>query len=151
MHILKRETFLNTSINEAWDFFSNPFNLKKITPEYMGFDILSDCSDEKMYAGMIISYIVKPVIGIPLKWVTEITHVNEPYFFVDEQRFGPYKFWHHQHKFIPVENGVKMIDIVNYKIPLGFFGNFLNSVFIREKVKEIFRYRSEVITRLFNK
>ena len=90
---------LPCDLDTAWNFFSSPVNLKQITPEYMGFDITSDLGDGKMYPGQIITYIVKPILGIPLRWITEITHVKDLEYFVDEQRFGPYSLWHHQHWF----------------------------------------------------
>lgn len=144
--MFKRDQLLkNVSIEDAWDFFSKPQNLKKITPEYMGFDIVSNSRVDEMYAGQIIRYIVKPLAGIPMQWTTEITQVKEPNFFIDEQRQGPYKLWHHQHLFIEVENGVLMEDIVHYRPPMGFLGDIANSLFIRKKLKEIFDFRKKVI------
>lgn len=146
VHVFKRDQLLkNVSIEDAWDFFSKPQNLKKITPEYMGFDIVSNSRVDEMYAGQIIRYIVKPLAGIPMQWTTEITQVKEPNFFIDEQRQGPYKLWHHQHLFIEVENGVLMEDIVHYRPPMGFLGDIANSLFIRKKLKEIFDFRKKVI------
>jgi ligand-binding SRPBCC domain-containing protein len=121
MKIYRLETIQNLPISqkEAWDFLSDPKNLKTITPDYMGFEILSGAA-ERMYAGQIIQYIVTPVFGIPTKWVTEITHVQEGSYFVDEQRFGPYDLWHHKHFINPIKNGVEMIDISIIKFLLVF-------------------------------
>ena len=146
---LKRKQELPISLEEAWDFFSSPGNLKKITPEKMGFDIISDGSNDPMYPGMIIRYIVKPTLSIPIHWVTEITHVNEPNYFVDEQRFGPYAFWHHQHRFKPTEKGVLMEDEVNYALPLGILGKFAHLLFVKKQLNEIFDHRYEILNSYF--
>jgi len=145
-----QEQKVNASLEEVWDFISSPKNLKEITPDYMGFDITSPNLPEKMYAGMIISYIVKPVAGIPTTWVTEITKVQDRKYFVDEQRIGPYKLWHHQHLLEPLPNGkVLMKDIVSYAPPFGFLGKMANALFIRKKLDEIFAYRTEAIIKKF--
>src|SRR5690554_295229 len=138
---LIKEQQVNATIDEVWEFISAPGNLKHITPAYMGFDIISDNGDEKMYPGMIISYKVSPVFGLKTLWVTEITHVIEKAFFVDEQRVGPYTFWHHQHHISPIKNGVLMRDIVSYKPPFGFLGAVANKIFIKNKLHQIFDYR----------
>lgn len=150
MHTLKTVQKLPISLNEAWEFFSSPKNLKTITPPYMGFDITSG-GDNKMYAGQIITYIVKPVLGIPMEWVTEITHVQEPFYFVDEQRFGPYSLWHHKHFFKEIPGGVEMSDLVHYKIPLGPIGKIMNQIYIKNKLKEIFDYRYQTLEKMFGK
>ena len=129
---------LPLSIEEAWDFISSPKNLKTITPDYMGFDILTKELPAKMYAGMIISYRVSPVLSIKTKWVTEITHIRDKSYFVDEQRVGPYKLWHHQHRIEAIEGGVLMTDIVTYHTPLGFLGSIANTLFIKKKLKNRF-------------
>lgn len=150
VHVLKRDLLLKgVTLEEAWKFFSSPANLKRITPEYMGFDIVSNSESDTMYAGQIIRYVVKPVAGIPMNWTTEITHVNEPHFFIDEQRQGPYRMWHHQHKFKEVKEGVLMEDIVHYQPPFGFFGDITNRLFIRKKLRDIFNYRKKVIKDIF--
>lgn len=158
LYTLYREHKLNISLDEAWDFFSSPLNLKKITPPYMGFEIKSDFFNQKMFAGMIIEYIVKPLFGIPMRWVTEITHVKEKEYFIDEQRFGPYKFWHHLHHFrIENLNGettggtLVMIDKVNYALPFGIIGRIVHKYFVRKKVEEIFNYRKDVLQKMFGK
>lgn len=109
------------SIDEVWDFISSPGNLREITPPSMGFIITSNNASEKMYAGMIITYKVIPLAGIKINWVTEITQVKDKEFFVDEQRMGPYKMWHHQHKIEAIEGGVLMTDIVSYNLPSIFW------------------------------
>tara|TARA_B110000305_G_C19245165_1_gene541949 strand:+ start:290 stop:754 length:465 start_codon:yes stop_codon:yes gene_type:complete len=144
----KKSQLLPITINEAWDFLSDPNNLKKITPEYMGFKILEK-EDTKMYAGQIIQYIVTPILGIPTKWVTEITHVKDKSYFVDEQRFGPYSLWHHKHFIKEVDGGVEMLDIIDYKIPLGFIGRLANPILVKPKLNEIFNYRKQKLINLF--
>ena len=149
IYTLKRKQELPISIDEAWDFFSSPGNLKKITPAEMGFDIISEGGDVPMYPGMIIRYIVRPTLNIPSHWVTEITHVKKPYYFVDEQRFGPYAFWHHQHKFKPTEKGILMEDEVNYALPLGILGRFAHGIFVKRQLEEIFDHRFETLAGYF--
>ena len=146
-YITKQE--LPITMEKAWVFLSDPKNLKRITPSYMGFDILSG-ADRSMFPGQIIQYRLTPLLGIPFRWVTEITHVEEGSYFVDEQRFGPYTFWHHKHFIYPTENGVVMEDIVDYKLPLGFLGRFAHLLFVRFKVKQIFNYREKALEQIFN-
>ena len=149
---IKTTQQLPISLNEAWDFFSSPNNLAKITPPEMGFIITSDRKDgENMYAGQIITYIIKPMFGIPVKWMTEITHVKEGEYFIDEQRFGPYKLWHHRHSFKQTDHGVEMYDEVNYVLPFGFIGKIAQALFIRKKIEGIFKYRTVVVENLFSK
>ncbi len=139
---------LPISINEAWNFLSDPVNLKTITPDYMGFEILSG-AEKKMFPGQIIQYIVTPIVGIPTKWVTEITHVKKGEYFVDEQRFGPYSLWHHKHFLKPIKNGVEMEDIIDYKIPFGLFGQMIHPILVKPKLNEIFKYREIKLVELF--
>ena len=139
---------LPISMETAWDFLSNPANLKTITPDYMGFHILKG-ADRKMYPGQIIQYIVTPIAKIPTKWVTEITHVKELEYFVDEQRFGPYALWHHKHFIKPIEGGVEMEDIVDYKLPLGVLGQLAHPILVKPKLKEIFDYRKNKLEEIF--
>lgn len=149
---LQRTQFLPLSLEEAWEFFSNPANLAKITPEHMGFKILhisEGPNGSKMYQGQFIRYKVNVLPGISVHWVTEITHVKEPYFFVDEQRFGPYALWHHQHHFKTVEGGVEMRDEVNYAIPLGFLGRLANWLFVGRQVRAIFEHRFKILEARF--
>lgn len=147
---LKREQIISASLDEIWDFISSPANLKKITPEYMGFNITSELLSDKMYEGMIISYKVSPLFGIKTDWVSELTHIREKEFFIDEQRVGPYKLWHHQHILNPVKDGTLMTDIVTYQPPFGFLGALANNIIIYKKLNEIFDYRKNAIDALFN-
>lgn len=139
------------SREKAWDFFSNPANLQTITPEGMGFEIISRHHGDKMYAGQLIEYKVKPVAGIPVYWMTEITQVKEGEYFIDEQRFGPYTLWHHQHHFREIPGGVEMTDIVHYKIPLGFLGRIAQGLFVKNKLRKIFDFRYRKVEELFGK
>jgi ligand-binding SRPBCC domain-containing protein len=148
IYTFNRKQKLPISVEKAWEFLSSPKNLKIITPEYMSFDILS--GDEKpMYAGQIIQYIVTPILGIKTKWVTEITHVKENEYFVDEQRFGPYALWHHKHFIKKIEGGVEMEDIIDYKIPMGILGQMAHPILVRPKLEEIFAYRQKKLIKLF--
>jgi ligand-binding SRPBCC domain-containing protein len=147
---LKTVQFIPCSIEKAWEFFSNPANLATITPKNLNFKILSK-ELTSMYAGQIFEYKVHPVLGIPLYWMTEITHVEHHKFFVDEQRFGPYTLWHHQHHFKVVEGGVEMTDIVHYKLPLWFLGDIANTVFVKNQLNQIFGHRFKVVEDIFGK
>jgi ligand-binding SRPBCC domain-containing protein len=148
-HTLKTIQKLPISIDEAWGFFSSPSNLAKITPENMGFNVISEHHGNTMYAGQIIEYTVKPVLGIPLYWMTEITQVVDKKYFIDEQRFGPYTLWHHQHHFKVIEGGVEMTDIVHYKNPLGFVGRIANSLFVKKQLQQIFDFRFKKANEVF--
>lgn len=141
---------LPISVADAWDFFSSPLNLAKITPSDMAFEVTSKPQHiEKMYKGMIITYKVSPVLGIKLDWMTEITQVEQEKYFIDEQRFGPYKFWHHQHHFKKIEGGTEMTDILTYGLPMGIFGRLANEVFVAAKLQQIFEFRKERVIELF--
>jgi len=140
---------LPLNLASAWDFFSSPKNLKEITPAEMGFETLSNSDSEKMFPGQIITYNVRPVLGIPLFWMTEITHVKENEFFVDEQRIGPYKLWHHQHHFKAIDGGVEMTDIVHYQLPFGILGQIAHFLFVKKQLEGIFSYRTEVLKSKF--
>ena len=144
MRQLEFRKFLPISTGEAWKFFSNPANLGKITPKKMNF-IITSVVPERIYPGLIITYKVSPVLSIPLTWVTEITQVKEPFYFIDDQRSGPYAIWHHEHHFEPFENGVMMTDKLFYKVPLGAFGNMLDRMFIRNRVEDIFEFRKKYL------
>jgi len=148
LYTLKSVQKLPISPQEAWDFLSDPKNLKTITPDYMGFDILSG-ADRPMFEGQIIQYIVTPVAGIKTKWITEITHVKKGEYFVDEQRFGPYSLWHHKHFIKPIEGGVEMEDIIDYKLPFGILGQLVHPLLVKSKLKEIFDYRKKKLIELF--
>ena len=148
IYTLHTKQKLPISIEQAWEFLSNPKNLKTITPDYMGFKTLA--GDEKeMFAGQIIQYIVTPVFGIPMKWVTEITHVVDKKYFVDEQRFGPYALWHHKHFLKEIPYGIEMEDIVDYKIPMGILGQMIHPFLVKPKLTEIFEYRRKKLIELF--
>lgn len=150
---LKRVQRLPITKEQAWNFFSNPANLKEITPDYMGFQVTSDpeFSNREMYAGQIITYTVKPVLSIPMFWMTEITQVDFGNFFVDEQRTGPYAIWHHQHHFKAIPGGVEMTDLVHYKIPMGILGIFAHWLFVRSQLASIFDYRWQKLESVFGK
>lgn len=149
VYSLKTVQNIPISLAEAWDFFSTPDNLKAITPKKLGFQIISKHHGKQMFAGQIIEYKVKPLLGIPMYWMTEITQVKNEKYFIDEQRFGPYSLWHHQHHFKTIEGGVEMTDIVHYKIPLGFLGDIAHALFVQQQLKNIFEYRFQAIEKLF--
>lgn len=148
IYTLRSKQNLPISKAEAWKFLSDPKNLKVITPDYMGFHILSG-ADKPMFAGQIIQYIVTPVLGIKTKWVTEITHVKDQDYFVDEQRFGPYALWHHKHFIKEIEGGVEMEDIIDYKVPFGWLGQLVHPILVKPKLNEIFTYRRKKLVELF--
>tara|TARA_B100000900_G_scaffold73862_1_gene58877 strand:+ start:441 stop:902 length:462 start_codon:yes stop_codon:yes gene_type:complete len=152
MKIFRLEKSINLpiTIEECWQFFSSPKNLKVITPAYMGFNII-DFEETSMYPGQIIKYNVTPLFGINMKWVTEISHAEKNKFFVDEQRFGPYKFWHHKHIFKVIDGGVKVIDILDYALPFGFLGVLFHPYLIKPKLDEIFNYREKKLIEIFGK
>lgn len=147
---LKQEQFLPISLEEAWQFFATPKNLNEITPEDMVFEIVSDLP-ETMYEGLLINYKLKPMFNIPISWCTEITHIKEKEYFVDEQRKGPYFIWHHEHHFKAVEGGVLMTDILHYDIGKWIFGWMAGKLFVDNKVKSIFEYRNNTLKTYFNK
>tara|TARA_B100000683_G_scaffold103217_1_gene101879 strand:+ start:2131 stop:2589 length:459 start_codon:yes stop_codon:yes gene_type:complete len=144
------EQKINTDLSNLWEFISSPKNLSKITPNYMDFNIKSKVP-EQMYEGLIISYTIKPILGIKLNWVTEITHIKDKNYFVDEQRSGPYKMWHHEHILEETNDGIIMKDIISYIPPYGFIGLILNKLFIKKQVREIFQYRTKVLDDIFKK
>jgi ligand-binding SRPBCC domain-containing protein len=148
---IKRKQILPISIEEAWDFFSSPSNLAKITPPEMNIHVLYISGDDKTYAGQIIHYKLKVLSIFNIRWTTEITHVQEPHHFVDIQLFGPYALWHHQHHFREIENGVEMIDELNYAIPFGLLGRLVNWLFVAQEVNTIFDYRFAVLEKYFSK
>ena len=150
-HELYREQQLNCDLQTAWDFFSSPMNLPKITPKDMAFTVLSEQKTNKIFEGMIIDYTVSPLLGIPLKWKTRITEVIPNKCFTDFQEKGPYKLWSHHHEFIPNEKGVLMIDKVDYELPFGVLGNLAHRLFVKKKLDKIFNYRFHILEKLFNK
>ena len=148
VYSMRTVQFIPCTLEKAWAFFSNPANLAEITPDNLRFKILSAGGGE-MYPGQIIEYYVHPLLNIPLYWMTEITHVQPMKYFVDEQRFGPYSLWHHQHHFKEVTGGVEMTDIVHYKLPLWFLGDMANALFVKKQLKGIFDYRTEKVEAIF--
>lgn len=143
---LERLQVIPSTLPEAWSFFSRPDNLSAITPPWLNFQVTSSLPAQ-MYPGMILTYTVSPVAGLPLEWVTEITHCSQPCLFIDEQRIGPYRFWHHQHHFREVPGGVEVRDLVHYKLPLGPLGR-IASRYVRKRLASIFDFRREAVQEL---
>lgn len=151
LYRLYRKQRLQTDLQTAWDFMSAPANLTRITPAYMGFHILTEKEQlQQMHAGQLIEYYVTPLAGIKLHWVTEITHVKDKSYFVDEQRFGSYGFWHHQHFLKEVAAGVEMVDLLHYKLPFGFMGRLMHHLLVKKKINGIFDYRYQKLEEIFN-
>lgn len=148
LYQIKTKQKLPISVDKAWKFLSNPKNLKEITPKYMNFRILSG-ADRSIFAGQIIQYKVTPMLGISTKWVTEITHVKDKEYFVDEQRFGPYALWHHKHFIKKIDGGVEMEDVIDYKIPFGIIGQIAHPIIVKNKLKQIFKFRENKLKELF--
>ena len=148
---IQSKQFLSISLQEGWAFLSKPQNLGKITPPDMAFNIISQSGGEEMYAGQIIKYKIKVPPGLWMNWMTEITHVNAPYYFVDEQRVGPYALWHHQHHLKEVAGGVEMTDEVHYALPMGSLGRLAHRLFVKQQLAQIFEYRYQVLNNIFGK
>ena len=148
-HKLKTVQVLPISLDRAWDFFSDPRNLSRITPRWLGLTITSD-PPSRIYPGLIIAYDITPLLGIKTRWLTEITQAQEPIRFVDEQRLGPYRFWHHQHRFRAVEGGVEVSDEVHYALPWDPISRPANALFVRRNLMRIFLYREHVLTEIFD-
>jgi len=144
----ERTQVLPITLETVWDFFSNPANLVKITPPDMDFRITSP-QQNGLCAGQIITYSVRPLLRVAVNWTTEITHMERPNFFVDEQRFGPYRFWHHQHRFREVEGGVEVYDLVHYLLFHDQLAGLVNRLFVAPRLKRIFDFRSAALTKLF--
>ncbi|MCG8476298.1 MAG: SRPBCC family protein [Cytophagales bacterium] len=149
IHTLKAYQKLPVSKKEAWSFLSSPINLNRITPDYMKLSVTSDTVGEKMFPGQIITYDMTPVPHLRMSWVTEITQVEEERFFVDEQRYGPYSLWHHEHWLREIPGGTAMIDRVSYKLPLGMLGRWAEKAYVRKQLKKIFLYRAGKLEELF--
>ena len=147
---LYRDQQLNCTVDRAWDFFSSPRNLSAITPKDMGFTVLSDLADEPIFEGMEIDYKVSPVLGIPMKWKTKITQVQQKKSFTDFQKKGPYRYWNHFHEFIPNQKGILMKDTIDYELPIGILGKMAHRVFVKKKLAYIFDYRYDILEKLFN-
>lgn len=149
LHQLSQTQELKTNLEDTWKFFSNPYNLEKITPNDMHFKIMSS-PPETIYSGLIIEYQITLPPGIPISWVTEIKHVQEPYLFIDEQRFGPYRFWYHEHRFQSSASGTLMQDTVNYQLPFGWLGKLAHSLFVNRQLQHIFDFRHHYLEQFFN-
>ena len=148
IYTLHKKLKLPITLDQAWNFLSNPKNLKTITPDSMNFQMVS-VVDRPLYTGQIIQYTVTPLLGIKAKWVSEITHIEEKKYFVDVQMFGPYALWHHKHFIKEVEGGVEMEDIIDYKVPLGILGQLVHPILVKPKLEEIFSYRQNKLIELF--
>lgn len=148
-HRLYREQQLNCSLETAWKFFSSANNLSEITPEDMNFTVLTTMENDEIYEGMLIDYYVSPLLGIKMKWQTEIIQVDPQKSFTDFQKKGPYQLWHHHHEFIPNEKGVLMKDTVDYELPMGFLGEIAHRLMVKSKLKQIFDYRYQVLEKMF--
>lgn len=149
VYVLKNVQRLPVAIEKAWDFFSHPKNLAELTPAALNLKFTNALFREDMYPGQVITYNVKPVLRIPLFWMTEITHVDKPHFFVDEQRRGPYALWHHEHHFKPLAGGVEMTDLIHYALPLGLAGRLAHTLFVQKQLQQIFAYRYAKAEALF--
>lgn len=148
IHYLHCEQVIPAPLERVWDYFANPNNLNELTPPDMKFEIITG-GDVRMYPGQMIEYRVEFVRGLRSLWLTEIAHVEESRYFVDEQRVGPYRFWYHEHHFEPLDAGVKMTDKVTYAAPFGFLGDIVNALWIQRRLKKIFDYRYQKIVGLF--
>jgi ligand-binding SRPBCC domain-containing protein len=151
MYNIKRAQILPISLQEAWKFFSDPGNLATITPGDLQLKILYASGEGETYEGQIIRYQLKVLPLITSEWVTEIKNVNAPISFVDEQRFGPYTFWHHQHRFSECPEGVEVTDEVNYAMPFGILGDVVHKLFVQRELNSLFSYRSDKLVELFKK
>lgn len=150
MPVFTASQIVRSDINTCWDFFSDPANLTLITPPEMNFVIRFPNPVPKMYEGMIIQYSVSPLFNIPMEWITEISHIAEPFYFVDNQIKGPYALWHHQHFFEEVQDGVKISDIVTYSLPFGILGRAIAGNFVKRKVEGIFEHRRRAIEKVMS-
>jgi ligand-binding SRPBCC domain-containing protein len=148
MYILHKKQNIPITLDQAWEFLSNPKNLSILTPKEMNMTIVSG-ADRPMYSGQVIQYSVTPVAGIKTKWISEITHFVEGKYFVDLQLYGPYSFWHHQHFIHEIDGGVQMEDIIHYKVPLGILGRMVHPFLVKPKLEKVFEYRKERLTELF--
>lgn len=147
LHCLSQTQTLPLSLDHAWAFFSDPGNLSRITPGWLSFK-LTCAPPVSMYAGQILTYTVRPIPMLRLRWVTEITQVRKPFFFVDEQRIGPYRFWHHQHFFEHTKGGLLMTDLVHYALPAGPLGDLVHALWVKKRLASIFEYRRKVLTEM---
>lgn len=150
MYQFKTEQWLPVTLDKAWSFFSSPQNLARITPPELDFRILPPVTNQEIFEGMKIDYILKPLWGIPVHWQTEICKVEKNKLFIDIQKKGPYKSWEHIHHFSERDGGVFMRDELNYELPLSLIGNFAHWLFVKNKIKRIFQYRENTITSIFS-
>lgn len=149
IHLIKRSQVVSVGVAECWKFFSDPRNLAKITPPDLGFQVLSDLPDE-IHEGMMVEYRVRPLLGIPMTWLTEITHVRGPHYFADEQRVGPYALWHHEHEFVEVTGDrTELIDRIHYVLPLSPLSEVIHPLVVAPQLKTIFDYRVEAVEKIF--
>lgn len=151
MYSLQSVQKVPAGIEEVWAFFSNAANLAAVTPPHLNLKVTNAVYGNGVYAGQVMTYNVKPLLGIPLAWMTEITHVVEGRYFVDEQRKGPYKLWHHQHHFKAIEGGVEMTDIVHYRLPFGVLGSLAHGLVVKKELEKIFTYRYQKVAALFGR
>ena len=149
MYQLKRTQFIHADLQTCWNYFSSPANLRVITPNYVDFKVHTSVP-ETLCEGLIIRYTIRPILGFPLSWISEIKTIRECDYFIDEQRRGPYGMWHHEHHFKEVEGGVEMTDLIAYCMPFGFIGRFFHWLFIRKQLEDIFAYRFRKVDELFN-
>ncbi|HEV2149821.1 MAG TPA: SRPBCC family protein [Longimicrobiaceae bacterium] len=150
LHRLEARQLLPVSVSEAWDFFSDAANLPRITPPWLGFTVTSELPS-RMHPGMIATYTVRPFPGARVRWVTEITHVEAPHLFVDEQRFGPYRFWHHQHHFAEAPGGVEVRDVVHYALPLNPASAPIRRWMVAPRLRGIFEFRRRTLEGIFGR
>jgi len=149
IHRFERSQTIRATVEEAWAFFSNPANLREITPTELGFEVLSDVPPQ-IYAGLMIEYRVRPLFGIPMNWLTEITQVEDGRFFVDEQRVGPYAIWHHEHRFSSLPDGrLEIHDLITYAPPFGVLGEIIHPFLIAPQLEKIFAHRNKVVAARF--
>lgn len=150
IHSFQQTQLLHMSREEAWLFFSNPQNLPILTPDWMHLRMVGDLA-ETIYEGMLIKQKIKPLLGIPLTWETEITEIEEYVYFIDEQRVGPYKLWQHEHRLHETSNGIKLIDRLHYALPCGLLGELVHQLTVKRKITEVFAYRYKTLEQLFGK
>jgi ligand-binding SRPBCC domain-containing protein len=144
LYTLERSQVICASLTDVWQFFSDPHNLARLTPPELNLVVPADTPHE-VRPGMIITYRIRALAGIPATWVTEITQVIDNQLFIDEQRFGPYRFWHHQHHFIETNEGIEVRDIVHYSVPFGPLGKLVHAMVVKARLKKIFEYRVDAI------
>ncbi len=134
---------------EVFEFFQDPRNLERITPPWLNFKILNP-EQVVMRKGELIDYVIR-WMGVPLKWRTRIADYAPPTMFIDEQIRGPYSLWHHTHTFEETASGVRILDQVDYRLPLGLLGTIAHAVMVKSQLLQIFRYRQAVIAKILDK